>query len=64
MKSIYYDEKFGEDSNDVVKTPIVNLKLPSGFFVKDAWVYSNLIVARLTNNTLAFYEKPLVAGNL
>jgi len=46
------------------------LKLSNDDFISDAWVYANLVVARLQNstlnstNTLVFYEKPLVANNL
>ncbi len=38
--------------------------LPSGYYVQDAWELQKVVAVKLTNNTLAFYAKPLVAGNL
>lgn len=50
--------------NDVVSYSIVTLLLPPNKTVDDVWVLDKIVVARLTGNTFAFYEKPLVAGNL
>jgi hypothetical protein len=38
--------------------------LPNNAVVNDAWVFDKVVIAKLTNNTLAFYEKSLIAGNL
>jgi hypothetical protein len=41
------------------------MELPTGgFFVRDTWVLDKIVVAKLTNNTMSFYAKPIVAGNL
>jgi hypothetical protein len=47
-----------------VSYSIVSLSLPPNKTVEDVWVLDKIIVTRLTANTFAFYEKPLVAGNL
>jgi hypothetical protein len=46
---------------------IVNLNLPENFAVVQAWVLDKLVAVQLSNGTfteLAFYERPLVAGDI
>ena len=62
VKAIYFDEEFGTGLNQVVKETIVNLVIPTNYTVLDVWVFDKVIVTRLTNNTLAFYEKSLLSG--
>lgn len=36
--------------------------LPTNSIVLDAWVFDKVVIAKLSNNTLAFYEKSLISG--
>ena len=64
IKTVYYDPIFGQGFNKIVKMSLISIIIPKNFFLQDAWVFDSIVATRLTNNTFAFYQKPLVAGNI
>lgn len=47
-----------------MKKNLLVVELPTGLSIKDAWVFDKIAIIRLSNNTLSFYEKSLVSGQL
>ena len=62
--TIYHDADFGSGFNQVVKYKIMTVDLPTGIFIEDCWVLEKVVAIRVTGGEFAFYEKPLVQGNM
>ena len=62
--TLYHDPNFGTGFNQVVKYKILTLDLPAGVLVEDCWVLEKVVAVRVTGGQIAFFEKPLVQGNM